>query len=184
MSSRTGPRAAGSDGSDFHHRERVASHYRISAMYKSKMKYFVIASIVLCLTTVMRAVGSHLGLVKVVLPEGEGCFQAWEKFWLLSVIPSVLGLISLPKNNVTYMTLYGVGTMLFGVGGACWGASKLYPDIMKYIQTGKMTEQIFGVHASTLRFLILTVAMVVYAFGIFYANVLLSAWKSKGQKRE
>lgn len=29
MASRGGPRAAGTDGSDFQHRERVASHYQM-----------------------------------------------------------------------------------------------------------------------------------------------------------
>jgi hypothetical protein len=38
MSSRGGPRAAGTDGSDFTHRERVASHYRESVRHKLKVK--------------------------------------------------------------------------------------------------------------------------------------------------
>lgn len=38
MSSRGGPRAAGTDGSDFTHRERVASHYRESVRQKLKVK--------------------------------------------------------------------------------------------------------------------------------------------------
>ena len=38
MASRAGPRAAGSDGSDFQHRERVADHYKMSAEIKVKIK--------------------------------------------------------------------------------------------------------------------------------------------------
>jgi len=38
MASRDGPRAVGTDGSDFSHRQRVASHYRESVQWKAKLK--------------------------------------------------------------------------------------------------------------------------------------------------
>ena len=49
MASRDGPRAAGTDGSDFTHRQRVASHYKESVQWKGKMKaclYFHLVLIV------------------------------------------------------------------------------------------------------------------------------------------
>ena len=38
MASRDGPRAVGTDGSDFAHRQRVASHYKESVQWKGKLK--------------------------------------------------------------------------------------------------------------------------------------------------
>ena len=38
MASRDGPRAVGTDGSDFSHRQRVASHYKESVLWKGKLK--------------------------------------------------------------------------------------------------------------------------------------------------
>ena len=38
MASRDGPRASGTDGSDFSHRQRVASHYKESVLWKGKLK--------------------------------------------------------------------------------------------------------------------------------------------------
>uniref|UniRef100_A0A3B5QQB3 Jagunal homolog 1b n=1 Tax=Xiphophorus maculatus TaxID=8083 RepID=A0A3B5QQB3_XIPMA len=38
MASRAGPRASGTDGSDFQHRERVASHYQMSVALKSEIR--------------------------------------------------------------------------------------------------------------------------------------------------
>ena len=38
MASRDGPRASGTDGSDFTHRQRVASHYKESVQWKAKLK--------------------------------------------------------------------------------------------------------------------------------------------------
>ena len=38
MASRDGPRAVGTDGSDFTHRQRIASHYKDSVQWKAKLK--------------------------------------------------------------------------------------------------------------------------------------------------
>jgi len=38
MASRDGPRAVGTDGSDFAHRQRIASHYKESVQWKGKLK--------------------------------------------------------------------------------------------------------------------------------------------------
>lgn len=64
MSSRNGPRASGTDGSDFTHREKVASHYRDSVKWKSKLKLNLSLHL-LCVSLV--ATWSILGLFKWVL---------------------------------------------------------------------------------------------------------------------
>jgi len=38
MASRGGPMVAGTDGSDFSHRQRVAAHYQISSVNKNRLK--------------------------------------------------------------------------------------------------------------------------------------------------
>ncbi|PIO66617.1 hypothetical protein TELCIR_11668 [Teladorsagia circumcincta] len=40
MASRGGQRAAGTDGTDFQHRQRIAAHYQESAQYKFILKWF------------------------------------------------------------------------------------------------------------------------------------------------
>lgn len=42
MASRGGPRATGTDGSDFTHRERVAAHYKESVKWKVKLRYAIV----------------------------------------------------------------------------------------------------------------------------------------------
>lgn len=41
MASRGGPRADGTDGSDFTHRQRIVSHYKESVKLKAKLKYCI-----------------------------------------------------------------------------------------------------------------------------------------------
>jgi hypothetical protein len=61
MSSRTGPRASGTDGSDFSHREKVASHYKDSVKWKSKLKLNLSLHL---LFVVLGAIWSVLGYYK------------------------------------------------------------------------------------------------------------------------
>lgn len=48
MASRSGPRAEGTDGSDYKHRETVADHYTKSAELKTSVKKCIIPHLVLC----------------------------------------------------------------------------------------------------------------------------------------
>lgn len=47
MASRAGPRAAGTDGSDFQHRERVAMHYQMSVTLKYEIKKLIYVHLVM-----------------------------------------------------------------------------------------------------------------------------------------
>ena len=61
MASRAGPRATGTDGSDFTHRERVASHYKESVLWKAKLKYSIIPHLLAGLLVSGWAIASHIG---------------------------------------------------------------------------------------------------------------------------
>ena len=61
MSSRSGPRASGTDGSDFSHREKVASHYKDSVRWKSKLKLNLLLNL---LCVVLGVIWSALGHFK------------------------------------------------------------------------------------------------------------------------
>ena len=61
MSSRSGPRPSGTDGSDFSHREKVAAHYKDSVKWKSKLKLNLSLHL-LCI--VLGAIWSLLGHFK------------------------------------------------------------------------------------------------------------------------
>ena len=64
MASRAGPRATGSDGSDFQHRERVAAHYQASVKAKSSIRKSLIPHMFLSFLALLRWLSiSFLGYV-------------------------------------------------------------------------------------------------------------------------
>ncbi|KAF6099601.1 jagunal-like protein 1 [Phyllostomus discolor] len=65
MASRAGPRAAGTDGSDFQHRERVAKHYQMSVTLKYEIKKLIYVHLVLWLLLVAKMSVGHLRLFSI-----------------------------------------------------------------------------------------------------------------------
>ncbi|XP_064218079.1 protein jagunal homolog 1 isoform X2 [Aotus nancymaae] len=63
MASRAGPRAAGTDGSDFEHREHVAMHYQMSVTLKYEIKKLIYVHLVIWLLLVAKMSVGHLRLL-------------------------------------------------------------------------------------------------------------------------
>ena len=61
MAARAGPRAAGTDGSDFKHREKVASHYQESVHIKAKIRKSLVPHMFLTVLALGRLVSVALG---------------------------------------------------------------------------------------------------------------------------
>ena len=61
MSARAGPRAQGTDGSDFQHREQVASHYQASAASKLNIRKSLVPHMFLTVLAFGRLASVALG---------------------------------------------------------------------------------------------------------------------------
>lgn len=125
MASRAGPRAAGTDGSDFQHRERVAMHYQMSVTLKYEIKKLTYVHLIIWLLLVAKMSVGHLRLLshdQVAMP------YQWEYPYLLSIVPSLLGLFSFPRNNISYLVLSMISMGLFSIAPsfmAAWRCSPL-----------------------------------------------------------
>ena len=64
MASRDGPRAVGTDGSDFSHRQRIASHYKDSVQWKAKLKACLCLQVFLNLCAIVWIAAAFSGSVE------------------------------------------------------------------------------------------------------------------------
>ncbi|KAG8004548.1 Protein jagunal-like protein 1-B [Nibea albiflora] len=89
MASRAGPRATGTDGSDFQHRERVFA-------LKSEIRKLNIVHLVIWVLMAAQVTVSQLNLVshKVVASPYQ-----WEYPYLLSIIPTIFCFLALPPQQ-------------------------------------------------------------------------------------
>lgn len=185
MASREGPRAAGSDGTDFQHRERVASHYETSASYKLRLRYVIYLHLLLVALMLIRLSSGLFLLFNTqppsVLRELEmPPAQMWEFVWLMTGIASLFGLIALRRNRAFLVQQYLIGTVLFGLGPVAYGILSMIGDLLEYWDTRETKVTFFGFPAVLLWNMFLVIALQVHAFGLWFAWTLIGAWKSRG----
>ena len=152
MASSVGPRAKGSDGSDFSHRERVASHYKISAELKPKLKK------VLMLQLLCAAMCLSVGLLVRFDFPSLICFSGY-----LFGLP--LAYYALKQNNATYINLYGVCCSVLGVFPCVYVA---YLSLW----TGAIQRYRY------VRLAVCVAVVLVNAMGMFCAKHLMAVWTS------
>ena len=101
MASSSGKRALGTDGSDFSHRERVASRYQRSPQLKKVLQRLIVIQVFCWAFTVT---------VSLV---------TWDVPSLLAVVGYCIsipaGWTSLQRNNITLINIYGVSSSLLGI---------------------------------------------------------------------
>ncbi|KXJ14046.1 protein jagunal homolog 1 [Exaiptasia diaphana] len=174
MSSRGGPRASGTDGSDFSHRERVASHYRESVRQKIKVKVCIWIHLFF-VTCVITWFGLSYTRNVQLTPE------PWIMAWCISFIPALIGLQSLPKNRSNLLYMFAFGIIVTGVGPLMYGSTFVILEVLQ-----NMSE---GIVPATQDWRILPIKMAVVAFiiqlhaiTVYYSSKLISAWRAKGEK--
>ena len=159
MASRRGPRASGTDGSDFRHRQRVAPHY--TRIVESKWN--------LRLTMVI-----HLGLASCVvlhaiMAETLNEVAIWEWTWLVSCLACLVGFNALKQNNGEQMKMFMMGVVLFGILSISVGLFEM--AIMRPVQMVQLFLLMFGLSAGF-----------IHVLEIMTGKILLEAWTSKGGK--
>ncbi|TRZ01461.1 hypothetical protein DNTS_013966 [Danionella cerebrum] len=173
MASHVGPRAAGTDGSDFKHREKVASHYQMSASSKSEIKKLTVVHFILWILVAAQVTVTHLNLVShdlVAMP------YQWEYPYLLSLFPSFIGALAMPKNNISYLVISMISAGLFSVAPLIFGAMEMFPLAQQLYRHGKAYRFIFGFSAVSVMYLLMVIAIQVHALQIYYSKKLLDAW--------
>ncbi|CAM5125338.1 unnamed protein product [Eretmochelys imbricata] len=181
MASRAGPRAEGTDGSDYQHRERVASHYQMSVALKSEIKKLIYVQVAIWLLLLAQMCVGHLKLLphdQVAMP------YQWEYPYLLSIIPSLFGLMSFPRNNISYLVLSMISTGLFSVAPLIYGSMEMFPMAQQLYRHGKAYRFIFGVSAVSAMYLLLVVAAQVHGWQLYYSKKLLDSWFASTQEKK
>lgn len=184
MSSRAGPRATGTDGRDFMHRERVATHYTASATNKWRLKLVIMLHFLMVLLMATR-LSTSLFVLAGIRPPGFlqrlrlPKAQVWEFVWLSSFLPAVFGLAAMKRNKVIVMHQYVVGTLIFGLLPVLYAIYELSDDIMDYWDTRQTSLSFMGFPLVVLWSMFLTIALQIHAFGLLFAWQLIKAWKPK-----
>ena len=175
-------RATGTDGNDFEHRERIAEHYRISSETKPRLRLLIYLHFILALLVFVQLITYHLpGLTTRKIPQPD----LWQYAWLLTVIPSICGLMSLNRNDVFLLKIFFRGTVTLGLGTIMTTIILHLTDLFNYRTVNPQSPTFHGFPLLILWCVFLIIMVQIHAFSLYLANILLNSWqqyKSKKQK--
>lgn len=153
MAGREGPRARGTDGSDYTHRERVASHYQESVGWKSRLKLLLLSQTALAI----------LCLGVGVIVQYDYCFLLCFSGYLVGI---PLAHFSLKKNNLFFINIYGTACSMLGVFPMLF---VLYLSLW----TGSITRYRY------LRLISAAAVVMVNGLGMHVAKRLRTSWSTR-----
>jgi hypothetical protein len=157
MASSVGPRAQGSDGSDYSHRERVASHYKKSAELKPKLRRVL-----------------QLQVLSAIMCLAVGVAVRYDFTFLITFSGYVCGLplafLALKRNNHTCLNLYGCCCSMLGVFPMIY---LLYSSLW----TGMVEKHRY------IRQGVAAMVVILNTFGLGYAKGLMNAWSPKEKEK-
>jgi len=178
-------RILGTDGTDFQHRQRVATHYQTSAMNKSRLKYCIFFHYLLFFVMLAKLSADILDRLNIFVLEIEELQVPqplwWEYIWCISLFLSFLGLSAIRKNRIKTMKQYMIGILLLGVGPVFYAFIYYFKDVYQYLTTGEKEnieiwqDMPYGV----LWYGFILAASQVHGFSLYFAYNLLAAWQTK-----
>ncbi|VDP09611.1 unnamed protein product [Soboliphyme baturini] len=176
MSSRFGPRAVGTDGSDFTHRQKVARHYKESVLNKFRLKFTLVLHVLILSLIIVKifldGVSQNFGIyAKAKIPHTE----LWECWWTLSVVSLVLAYSSFARNNEYRMRLSYYGLVIFALIPLAFGAGSKLPELIRYVKGGD-ARLFCGFPLVVLWYIFFAVAFQVHWFTMYFEAQLVKAW--------
>ncbi|XP_061053208.1 protein jagunal homolog 1 isoform X12 [Eubalaena glacialis] len=160
---------------------RVSWTWRISVTLKYEIKKLIYVHLVIWLLLVAKMSVGHLRLLshdQVAMP------YQWEYPYLLSIVPSLLGLLSFPRNNISYLVLSMISMGLFSIAPLIYGSMEMFPAAQQLYRHGKAYRFLFGFSAVSVMYLVLVLVVQVHAWQLYYSKKLLDSWFTSTQEKK
>ncbi|CAJ0963783.1 unnamed protein product, partial [Mesorhabditis belari] len=183
MASKGGPRAMGSDGNDFRHRQQIAAHYQESVQYKNYLKWLAVPHLLVSLFLWTKVGGEILRrsfetkiafLERIDLPSA----YPWEYVWCLSFFVCFLAFMAFPKNNLKYINYFYYGHFLMGIVPCMMGLGGQLPELFDYIfNSDSQTPTFKGTFPMVIIwYIFFLIALQIHVGAMYCASILARAW--------
>lgn len=195
MASRGGPMVIGTDGADFEHRQRVAAHYQISAINKSRLKYCIFFHYLLFFGMLAKLSADILDRLDIFILDIEELRVPqpllWEYVWCLSILLSFVGLSAAKSNRILQMKKYMIGLGVFGIVPMLYAIIYYFRDAIDYMTLEEDVDVADtdihmwqGVPYGLLWYGFVIIGLQIHGFSLYFAWNLISAWRSRTAMRK
>ncbi|VDL58192.1 unnamed protein product [Hymenolepis diminuta] len=188
MASRFGPRPAGSDGSDFQHRERVVEPYNQSPLFKRRLRTTFTLHITIWLLVAAKVLPEVLfrfGFVSRAFIRRYGLppNELWEYAWLFgSILPVVFGHFAFSKNRVYLIRLSLIGTIVFGFVPVIMGCFLRAFELMDFYYTRNSRHDFFNFPFVVILYIFFSIAFQIHCFELYFSYKLMTMWSRLSKK--
>jgi hypothetical protein len=186
-----GPVVAGTDGNDFLHRQKVASHYQQSVLNKGRLKFCISMHYLLFALMLVKLAEDLLDRMDIFILELEELYipkpRLWEWLWSASVLFTWTGFKAIRKSDVTSMKIYVVMNLLFALCPVIYSMGYYFWDMYEFLSTHSMEDiedKWQGYPVALIWYAFLIVAVQVHLFQLFFAVKLIKGWMIKRKKVE
>ncbi len=129
---------------------------------------------------ILQLASAHLNILTDVFPKP----QYFEYIWILSLVASISGYLSLARNRIKFLKIFYYGHVLFGLSPILFimlfNASNLWDFVQK--KTNSSTNNSFPV--IVVWYIFLFIAIQIHIFGIYFSRILLKSWNSESLKNK
>lgn len=184
-----GPNVVGTDGGDYLHRERVATHYMISAQNKYRLKICLLLHGLLCLVMLTKLSADILDRLDIFVLELEELEVPkplkWEYLWLASVVYSLIAFSACRKNSVFLIQIYLGGIASLGLAPVLYALVYYLPEVYQFLTASRTSglQMWRGKPYALINVFFLVLALQVHVFSVLAASRLLNAWRARGVKK-
>ncbi|XP_067126094.1 protein jagunal-like [Centruroides vittatus] len=189
MASREGKWVSGTDGNDYRHRQKIASQYYESSLYKSRLRMSIFLHFLLFLLMALKLSENILNQFAITIQELKNMNipkpHLWEWIWTVSLVFAFIGLSGARRNRSSLMQIYVTGTFLFGLFPIFWAAVYFLEDVINIALNRNSTEidKWFGYPVAVVWYIFITIAFQVHIFSMYFAIKLIKVWDIKSTKK-
>ena len=180
MSSK-GAYVAGTDGTDYQHRERVASQYAVSATNKSRLKVLVMIHYLLGAAHLIRLAPS---LIDLSLPAHSSII---ELVWLFSLPASLLAISAIRKSKAGQLQLFQLTIAIcciVPITVTIINDSYVLWEVLTGQAAAASQQQVLGQPFILVWTLVQILCLAVHIGEILISRTLIQAWAPRHSKRQ
>ena len=136
---------AGTDGTDYSHRERVADQYSVSATNKARLKFLVILHLLLGVLHNVRLLPFLLAMIGIKFPALPVISSlppplSTEYLWLASLPFTFMALSACKRSKARPLQVFQAVIVLCCISSSLLTLALLLPDTLQFILEGKSSD--------------------------------------------
>jgi len=195
MASRGGAMISGTDGADFEHRQRVAVHYQISVINKSRLKCCIFFHYLIFFVMLAKLSADILDRLDIFILEIEELQVPqplwWEYIWCTSILTTFIALSAAKGNRIKDMKKYIIAIVITALLPLLYCIIYYFSDIIEYSRLDQDiniedTDIVVwrGLPYGLLWYAFVIVAVQVHGCSIYFAYNLITVWRQRTAARK